>query len=152
MGQEIAHQMHAAALPGGMQHPGDCGLQSFMGIGDHQLHAAQATARELAQELGPEGLGLGGTDVHTKDLAPAIAVDADRDDDGDRDDAAGLAHLHIGGVEPDIWPVAFQRAVQEGLHLVVDSPHSRDTWLLEMPDIPMACTRSSTERVEMPWT
>src|SRR5204863_8641733 len=29
------------------------------------------------------------------------------------------------------------------------SPHSRDTWLLEMPSIPMARTRSSTERVEM---
>src|SRR5437763_1525124 len=32
------------------------------------------------------------------------------------------------------------------------SPHSRETWLLEMPSIPMARTRSSTERVEMPWT
>jgi hypothetical protein len=51
-----------------MQHPGDCGLQSFMGIGDHQLHAPQATARELAQELGPEGLGFGETDVHATDL------------------------------------------------------------------------------------
>src|SRR3546814_2210032 len=32
------------------------------------------------------------------------------------------------------------------------SPHSRDTWLLLMPSRPMARTRSSTERVEMPWT
>ena len=120
MGEQVAHQMHAAALPGGVQHLGDRGLQSFMGIGDHQLHAAQATASELAQELGPEGLGLRGTDVHAEDLAPAVAVDADRDDDGDRDDAAGLAHLYIGGVEPEIRPVAFQRPVQEGLHLVVD--------------------------------
>ena len=28
---------------------------------------------------------------------------------------------------------------------------SRETWLLEMPVMPMALTRSSTERVEMPW-
>src|SRR3546814_16549751 len=32
------------------------------------------------------------------------------------------------------------------------SPHSRDTWLLLMPSRPMARTRSSTERVAMPWT
>ena len=31
------------------------------------------------------------------------------------------------------------------------SPHSRETWPLEMPSIPMARTRLSTERVEMPW-
>ena len=30
--------------------------------------------------------------------------------------------------------------------------HRRETWLLEMPLMPMACTRSSTERVEMPCT
>ena len=35
-------------------------------------------------------------------------------------DAAGLAHLYIGGVEPDVGPIAFQRPVEEGLHLVVD--------------------------------
>ena len=75
MGEQVAHQMHAAALPRGIQHPGNCGLQSFMGIGDHQLHATQATASELAQELGPECLGLGETDIHAEDLAPAVVVD-----------------------------------------------------------------------------
>jgi site-specific DNA recombinase len=120
MGQEITHQMYAAALPSGMQHLGDGGLQSFVCIGDHQLHTAEAAASKLAQEFGPEGFCLGGTNIHAEDLASAVAVDADRDDDGDRDDAAGLAHLYIGGVEPNVWPVAFQRAVQEGLHLVVD--------------------------------
>ena len=102
------------------KHPGDGGLQSFMGIGDHQLDAAQAAPSELAQELGPEGLGLGGADGHAEDLAPAIAVDADGDDDGDRDDAAVAAHLYVGGVEPDIRPIAFERPVEEGLHLAVD--------------------------------
>jgi hypothetical protein len=33
-----------------------------------------------------------------RDLAPPVAVDADRDDHGDRDDAAVLAHLHVGGI------------------------------------------------------
>jgi hypothetical protein len=42
-----------------------------MGIGDHQLDAAPAAARKLAQEAGPGRVGL-------QDLAPAVAVDADR--------------------------------------------------------------------------
>jgi hypothetical protein len=32
------------------------------------------------------------------------------------------------------------------------SAQSRDTWLFDMPPAPMAFTRSSTARVEMPWT
>ena len=91
-----------------------------MGIGDHQLHAAQPTASKLAQEFGPESLGFRGTDVHAENLTPATAVDADCDDHGDRDDAASLTHLYIGGIEPNIRPICFQRPVQEGLHLVVD--------------------------------
>src|SRR6478736_5916543 len=83
MGEQVAHQMHAAALPGGMEYFGDRGLQSLVGIGDHQLHAAQPTASKLAQEFGPEGLGFRGTDVHAENLTPASAVDADRDDHGD---------------------------------------------------------------------
>src|SRR4051794_19085717 len=95
-------------------------LSSFMRIGDHQLHATQPATSKRAQELDPEGLGFGSSDVHAEDFASAIVVDADRDDDGDRDDAAGLTHLYISGIEPDIRPIAFQRPVEEGLHLVVD--------------------------------
>ena len=91
-----------------------------MGIGDDQLDAAQAAPGQLAQELRPEGLGLGGADLHAQHLAPAVAVDADGDDDGDRDDAAVAAHLQVGGVDPEIGPVAFDRPVEEGLHLAVD--------------------------------
>jgi hypothetical protein len=120
MGQEVAHEMHAAALPSGMQYLGDRGLQSLMGIRDHELDAAQAAPSELAQELGPEGLGFRRADVQAQHFAPAIAIDADRDDDRHRDDAAGLAHFHIGRIEPDIGPITFQRSVEEGLHLVVD--------------------------------
>ena len=31
-----------------------------------------------------------------------------------------LAHLHVGGVDPQIRPVAFDRPLEEGLHLAVD--------------------------------
>jgi hypothetical protein len=88
MGQQVAHEMHAAALPGGMEDLCDRGLQPFMRVRDHQLDAAQAAASELAQELGPEGLGLRGADVQPEHLAAAITVDTDRDDGRDRDDAA----------------------------------------------------------------
>jgi hypothetical protein len=39
-------------------------------------------------ERGPEGFGFRRTDVEAENFAPAIAVDADRDDHGDGDDAA----------------------------------------------------------------
>ena len=42
MGQHVAHEVDAAALPGGAQHLGDRGLDALMGVGDDQLDAAQA--------------------------------------------------------------------------------------------------------------
>ena len=87
-----AHEVNATALPSGIQHLSDGGLDAFVGIRDHQLDATQAAAGQLAQECRPERLGLGGADIHAENLAPAIAVDANRNDHGDRDDAAVLPH------------------------------------------------------------
>ena len=120
MGQHVAHEMDAAALPGGVQHLGDGRFQPFVGVRDHQLDAAQAPPRQLAQEVGPEGLGLTGADGHAQDFASPGGVGTDRDDHRHADDAAVLAHLDAGGVEPDIGPVALQRAVEEGGDLAVD--------------------------------
>lgn len=47
--------MPNAALPGRGQDPGGGGLDALMRIADHQLHAPEATADEVTQELGPEG-------------------------------------------------------------------------------------------------
>ena len=91
-----------------------------MRIRDHQLDAAQAATRERAQKLGPEGLGLGDPDRDAQHLAPAIAVNRHRDDHSDRDDAPLLADLHVGCIEPEVRPLALQRAVEEGRNLVVD--------------------------------
>src|SRR6516225_5505285 len=90
------------------------------GVRDDELNPTQTTSRELAQECGPECLGLGGTYIHAENLAPAVAVDADRDDHGDRHDATVLAHLHVGRVDPQIWPVSFYGAGEEGFHFLVD--------------------------------
>jgi hypothetical protein len=85
-----------------------------------QLDATQAAPGQAAQEVGPECLGLAGTDRHAEHFAAAVAVCAHRDNDCNGDDAAILAHLHIRCVEPDIRPVTLDRSMQEGLHAVVD--------------------------------
>jgi len=120
MGEHIAHEVDAAALPSGVEHLGDGAFDALMGVRDDELNPTQTTSRELAQECGPECLGLGGTYIHTENLAPAVAVDADRDDHGDRHDATVLAHLHVGRVDPQIRPVSFYGAGEEGFHLLVD--------------------------------
>ena len=99
---------------------GDRGLQPLVGVGDDELHAAQAAAGELAQELDPERLGLRRADVHAEHLAPAVGVDADRDDHRHRDDPPVLAHLQVGRVDPEVGPVALQRPLEEGRHPLVD--------------------------------
>ncbi len=91
-----------------------------MRVGDDELDAAQATACELAQERRPERLGFGGADVHPENFASAVTVDADCDNDGNRHDAALLAHLEVSGVDPQVRPVALDRTGEERLHLVID--------------------------------
>ena len=83
-----------------MQHLGDRSLQPLMGVGDHQLDPAQAAACELAQELRPEGLGLGSPDPPCRESHATVAVDANGNNDGDSDNAPGLADFHVGGIEP----------------------------------------------------
>jgi hypothetical protein len=83
-------------LPGGAQHLGDGGLQPFMGIGDDQLHAAQAAPGQLAQKGGPECFGFERADIQPQHLAPAIGIDADHHDHRHRGDTAGVTHLHSG--------------------------------------------------------
>src|SRR5205814_9242359 len=57
---------------------------------------------------------------HAQNLAPSVRVDADGDDDSDGDDTAAAANLQVGGVDPKIRPVTFDRPFEEGLHLAVD--------------------------------
>ena len=90
MGQQVAGEVHAAALPCGAEDPGRGGLQALVVVGDHQLHAAQPAPGQRAQELGPEGLGLRRADCHAQDLAAALVVDGHSHGHRDRDDAPGL--------------------------------------------------------------
>ncbi len=45
-----------------------------------ELEAPSAAPSQLAQELGPEGLGLRGADIHAQNLAPSVRVDANEQD------------------------------------------------------------------------
>jgi hypothetical protein len=91
-----------------------------VGIGDYQLHAGEAAPLEPAQELDPEGFGLRGANRHAQHLTPTVGIDRDGHGHGDRDDPAGLAHLHVSRVDPQIWPITFDRALEEGPHPLVD--------------------------------
>src|SRR5438105_13250000 len=112
--------MHATALPGGTEDPSDRRFQPLVCIGDDQLHAAQAAAGQAFEEGGPEGLSFARTDVQTDDLSLALGVHRHGDYCGNRNDAAALALLEVGGVQPEIRPVADKGAVEEGADALVD--------------------------------
>ena len=144
--------MHAASLPGGAEDPGRGGLQTLVVVGDQQLHATQPAPGQRAQELGPEGLGLRRADRHAQDLAAALVVDGHSHGHRDRDDAPGLAHLHIGCVEPQIGPVALQRSIEEAVDLIVDlAAQPGDLALGDARHPHGPAPGPSTERVDTPW-
>jgi hypothetical protein len=89
--------------------------------------------------------------MQADDLALAVRGDRHGDYGRQRDAAAAAPHLEVGGVEPEIGPLAIERALEEGTNALVDVlGTSLETLDLEMPLMPMACTSSSTLRVETP--
>src|SRR3954452_5792683 len=108
--------MHPTPLKAGMEHLAGRGAQALMVIGDHQLDAAQAAVGQRTQEALPEHLRLGGARGDTEHLAPTIRVHANSDYRRGRDDAASLARLHVSRVDPEVWPLALERAAEEGVH------------------------------------
>ena len=91
-----------------------------MRVGDDEPDAAQPSSCELTKELCPERLGFRRSDVHAEHFPPAVTVDAHGDDDGHGDDPAVLADLHVGGVDPQVGPLALDGAVKEGFDPLVD--------------------------------
>src|SRR5246500_2701328 len=58
--------------------------------------------------------------MQADDLGAAVCLGPPRDYGGARDDAPPLALLQVGGVEPQIRPLAGERAVEEGMDTLVD--------------------------------
>ena len=61
--QGVAHEVDAAALPGGIEHLGGRRLEPLMRVRDDELDAGEAAALQLMQERGPEGLRLRSADL-----------------------------------------------------------------------------------------
>src|SRR6516164_7396866 len=118
--------MHAAALPGGAEDAADGVAQAVVGVRDDELDALQAASHQALEEARPERLSLDRPKTEADDLTPAIGRHRHGDDCRDRDDAAAVAHLQGGRIEPKIRPLALERAIEEAL------------------------TRSSTRRVDTP--
>jgi len=119
--QHVPQEVHGAALPGAAEHLGDRGLEALVGVRDAELGAGQAAGAQGAQELTPEGLGLGLADVDADDLSAPALVDAVGDDQSLVADAAQLPDaLHLG-VEPEVRVAAFERPLAEEAHLLVEA-------------------------------
>ena len=90
-----AHDIHPAALPGGIENLGDGGLQHLLRVGDHQLGAARTAPGQAAQELDPERFGLAVPGGHAEHFSPAVGVHAHRYNDGDGDDLMVTADFDL---------------------------------------------------------
>jgi hypothetical protein len=151
MGQQIAGEVDAAALPGGIKDLGDGGLDPFVGIRGDQLHTPQAMADQGSQKVGPEGLGFRVADGQAEEFAASVGIGPDSDGDGDGHDASTLTHFEVGCVDPQVAPLAIDGRLRKALTFSSSASQRRLTWLLEMPVMPSAWTRSSTERVQTLW-
>jgi hypothetical protein len=58
--------------------------------------------------------------VEADNLALALGVDGYGDYRGDADDPPALAHLEVGSVEPEVGPIAGERALEEGMDALID--------------------------------
>lgn len=88
--QDVAQEVHAAALLAADHDGGDRGLQARVRGGDHQLRAMQAAGLQRAQERGPERDILAVTDGEAQGLPASVRADAGRHDDALGGDAGPL--------------------------------------------------------------
>src|SRR5215211_2174657 len=119
--QCFAQEVDAAALPGAAEQLRDRLLQTGVRVGDDQLHAAEAALDQAAQEAAPEGLRLGLADVERDHLAVAGVVHAIGEHQRLAHDAARVAHLLDLRVQPQVRIAALERAVAEGVDLLVET-------------------------------
>jgi hypothetical protein len=102
-GQQVAHEVRPAALPGRAgQRRRDRVDEAGVRVRADQADTAEAAGDERAQEGEPGRAVLARDDVEAERLAQAVAVDADRVHDADVDRAAALAALHDERVEGDV--------------------------------------------------
>jgi hypothetical protein len=91
-----------------------------VGVGDGQLDADQPALDEAAQEVGPEGLGLGLADIDREDLAAAALMDAVGDHQRLVDHPAAVADLLELRIKEQVRVAALQRTRPERLDVLVE--------------------------------
>jgi hypothetical protein len=94
----------ATPLQGGVEDLRRRRPQALVVVGVDQLDTAQAAVGQRAQKALPERLGFRGAGGDAEHLASAVGVDADSNYRRRRDDPPGLASLHIGRIDPEVWP------------------------------------------------
>ena len=120
MGQDVAHEVHLAALPGSTKKTlVDGGPEPLVGIRDHQPDLLQATPLELLEQFGIGGLrfvvhGLYGQDTHF-----SVQIHRPHHHDGDTDDLPIVPDLLVEGIHPDDRVLLLQGAVAKLLDLEV---------------------------------
>src|SRR3954451_8552504 len=113
-------RVNATPLPRGAHHAPDRALEALVRVRDDKLDPAQAAPDQALQERGPERFRLGRADVQAHDLPLALAVGGHGDYRRHVHDPPALTLLQVGGVQPEIGPLATEWAIQEGVHPLVD--------------------------------
>src|SRR4029077_3117312 len=107
-------------LPCRAEHTGDRVAQAVVSVGNHQLDTLETALDQAFEESRPERFGFGRAETQADDLAPAFGCDRHGDYRSDRDDAAAVADLEVGRVEPEIRPLAVDRPVEESVDPFID--------------------------------
>ena len=113
-------ELDTAALPARLEHLRDRRFQAFVRVGNHQFHALEPSLFQGTQKIEPEHRRFRRAEAQTQNLALAFGINGRSDYGSDRNDAAVLAHFQIGGVEPQIGPIALDPPIEEGVHPLVD--------------------------------
>jgi hypothetical protein len=102
-GQQVSHGVNPAALPTSvLEHPPNRGLESSVRVGDHESNAVKVPVDQRAEELGPERLVLGVTNINTQHLTVPVSTKSGGDHNSFGDDLAALADMDVGGVQPEV--------------------------------------------------
>lgn len=129
----MLREVRGAALPRARQDTLDRVLEPFVVVRDRQAHALKATRSQGAQELDPERLRLDLADIEADHLTDAGVAHGVGDHQRLGAHVPGGADLHVLGVQPQVRVGAFQRALPEDPHLLVQSPAERRDTVLGHP-------------------
>ena len=95
--------MHVAALVGRLrQRLAQCRSEPGVIVGDDELDAVQTARLQLQQEIPPARAALAIGEFDRQYLAPAVPIDADRDQHRLADDDAALPHPFVARVKDQI--------------------------------------------------